>query len=133
MFSAELVTLFSGRTSEIQVFPFDFNEICEIFFNHKTNEESLEKYLMQGGIGLVIPEYKDFNLVKKALVKIYASCIKNDIKARHTIRYSESLERLCEYLFNNVGRKVSANNLENYLVSNKEIKISKNTIINYFN
>jgi predicted AAA+ superfamily ATPase len=129
MFSSELVSLFTGRTSEIEVFPFSYNEILNGVSNNKID---FEQYLLKGGLGIIVPMYTDDIRVTSTLEKVYNGLIKKDVKNRHTIKYYDGIEKISEYLFHHVGRNVSANNLENYLKSNKEAKITKKTLLNYF-
>ncbi|MDR2568217.1 MAG: ATP-binding protein [Mycoplasmataceae bacterium] len=132
MFSTELVTLFTGRTMEIQVLPFSYKEIVESTLIDKSTD-NFNTYLLQGGIGLVISSYNNFSRLKKLLEIVLVGCIEKDIKIRHRIKYIQNIRAIAEYLYNHIGRNISALNLENYLKSNKETKISANTIWNYFN
>jgi predicted AAA+ superfamily ATPase len=127
MFSTELVTLFTGRTMEIQVLPFSYKEIVESTLIDKSTD-NFNTYLLQGGIGLVISSYNNFSRLKKLLEIVLVGCIEKDIKIRHRIKYIQNIRAIAEYLYNHIGRNISALNLENYLKSNKETKISANTI-----
>jgi predicted AAA+ superfamily ATPase len=53
MFSTELVTLFTGRTTEINVMPFSFNEIKDNVDPNVT----LDQYIDKGGMGLIVDRY----------------------------------------------------------------------------
>jgi predicted AAA+ superfamily ATPase len=134
MFSSELITLFTGRTYELTLFPFSFKEIIE---NNIINSEwelnkKFEYYIMHGGMGIIIDRYNNSEKVFEILKSVYDSIFTKDLMNRHHIKNIDSITKIAKFIFNHIGRNISANNLENYLVSNKEIKISKVTILNYF-
>jgi predicted AAA+ superfamily ATPase len=60
MFSKELATLMTGRTSEIQVFPLTYKELKE-----NKNNLDLTKYLKYGGLGIVYGVYDKEEEIKK--------------------------------------------------------------------
>jgi predicted AAA+ superfamily ATPase len=132
MFSSELVTLFTGRVSEIEVFPISYKEILNIIFNNEPSSIVFNKYILQGGMGVVVSVYDNFSKTIDVLKKVYDGCLKKDIKNRHAIRNIDNVEKISKFLFHHIGRNISATNIENYLISNKEEKISKKTILNYF-
>jgi predicted AAA+ superfamily ATPase len=55
--------------------------------------------------------------------------INKDVKARHKIKKSESLDKLTKFVFSNIGHIISANKIEKYLKSSKETKLTGKTII----
>ncbi|MDR2568597.1 MAG: ATP-binding protein [Mycoplasmataceae bacterium] len=127
MFSSELATLMTGRTSEIQVFPLTFEEL-----NTSKFKVNLLSYLKYGGLGIICNLYENEAELKKWLKKVFSDSILRDIKTRHKIKNIESFNNIINYVFNHIGKQISASNLENYLKTNKETVVSKDTIIKYF-
>jgi predicted AAA+ superfamily ATPase len=133
MFSTELVSLFTGRVSEIEVFPISYKEILISIFDSTPNSNAFNKYLLSGGLGITIPTYKDFSKTINTIEKVYQGCLVKDVKTRHRIQETSGIEKISKFLYNHVGRNTSATNIENYLKSNNELVLSKKTILNYFN
>jgi predicted AAA+ superfamily ATPase len=132
MFSAELVTLFTGRTMEYVVFPFSFKEINEYIFQNTNAVKQYEYYLMHGGLGAIVDSYLKSDRCYKILENVFNTILKKDLVDRYNIRNTDGFEKITKYVFNHIGRNISASNLEHFLVSNKEIKVTKNTLLKYF-
>ena len=49
MYNSDLATLFTGRTFEIEVFPFSFSEFVD-YYEYTNLQEAFDKYLIQGGM-----------------------------------------------------------------------------------
>jgi predicted AAA+ superfamily ATPase len=64
------------------------------------------------------------------LKSIYNTIILKDIVARHNIRDIDFLERLIEYLSDNLGSYVSAKKISDFLKSQR-VSLSVNTVMNY--
>jgi predicted AAA+ superfamily ATPase len=128
MFSQEISSIFTGRNLEIAVNPLTFNEI---FKNKETYSNDLKKYIVYGGLGLIIKEYEDNFIVDSVLNALYRNTLEKDIKTRHKIRNNLMLSKILQYLFENIGKTISASKMEEFLKMNSFL-ISKKTILNYF-
>jgi predicted AAA+ superfamily ATPase len=129
MFSTELATLLTGRTYEIFICPITFDELnnCERY------TINLRDYLIYGGLGILMPIFDETILKQETLKNVLQDTITKDICVRHKLHYSEDILKIIRFSFKNIGRVISAANIENFLISNKETKITSKTIINYLN
>jgi len=129
LLSSEIATGLSGRYIEIPIHALSYQEFLQ-FHNLKSGEESLEKYIRYGGLPFLINlELKD-DIVYNYLQSIYGSIILKDVVARFQIRNVNFLNRLLEYLADNIGSLISANRISDFLKS-KKIKTTPNIALNY--
>lgn len=105
LLSKELGTHLTGRNLSFELFPFSFNEFL-IFKGLERNEESLNKYLIEGGM----PEYLKSGL-GLVLNRLPDDILTRDIAMRHSVRDIQLLRQLAVYLFSNAGNLVSANKM----------------------
>ena len=111
------------------VHPLSFPEFCE-FHKLEKNEEVLLKYIKYGGMPYLINLELEDERVYGYLQSIYNSILFKDIVARYNIRNIAFLERLVEFLMDNIGSLLSSNRISDFLKSQK-INISPNVILNY--
>src|SRR3989339_196236 len=129
LLSGELATFLSGRYIEVEVRGLSYNEFLE-FHKLAKGKESLFRYIKYGGLPYLINLPPEDDAVYDYLRNIYNTIVLKDVVERFRLRNVNLLERLIEYLADNVGSLVSANNISDFLKSQK-IKISPNTILNY--
>ena len=129
LLSGEIATHLSGRYIEIKIYSLSYPEfLC--FHKLADNNESLQKYIKYGGLPYLIHLELEDNIVYDYLRNIYSTILFKDIVARYKIRNINFLERLVEYLADNVGSLVSANKISDFLKSQK-INISPNVVLDY--
>ena len=135
LLSSELSTYLTGRFVEIIVRPLSFKEYLTF---HSMDENigreqkitEFNKYLRLGGFpALNIADY-ELQDAYKIVYDIYSSIILRDTVQRNKIRNIDVLERIIQYVFNNIGNIVSAKSITDYFKSQKR-KIDTETVYNY--
>ena len=102
LLSSDLATLFTGRTFEIQVFPFSFAEYVK-YYKPKNPEASFDAYLKEGGMAgafLYKTENEKFRYVNE---DVFNTLVIRDIVKKYKIRNKVFLEKLIDFLMDNVG------------------------------
>ena len=83
LLSSDLATLFTGRTFEIEVYPFSFREYLK-YYEYKDLQQAFEKYLVEGGMsGSYL--YKTENEKYTYIEDIYETLVIRDIKKKYNI------------------------------------------------
>jgi predicted AAA+ superfamily ATPase len=129
MLSGDLATHLSGRYIEFHINSLSYNEFLQ-FHKLKNNNESLNKYIRYGGLPYLIHLPLDDEIVYGYLKSIYSTIILKDIVARYNIRDIDFLERLVEYLSDNLGNYVSSKRISDFLKTQR-VSLSVNTVMNY--
>ncbi len=112
LLSGELSTLLSGRFIEFKIYPFSFQEFCDVH-NLPTNKKSYLDFLHTGGM----PELINFN--SNELIFNYIESLKNtiilrDIVERYAIKDVNLLESLLKFVSSNIGNYTSITNIVKY-------------------
>ena len=110
LLSSDLATLFTGRTFEIQVFPFSFAEYVK-YYKPKNPEASFDAYLKEGGMAgafLYKTENEKFRYVNE---DVFSTLVIRDIVKKYKIRNKIFLEKLIDFLMDNVGNISSTRNI----------------------
>lgn len=118
LLSADLATLFTGRFIEIPVFPFSFEEYCEYYNDIKDREQLFEDYSVNGGLAgsYVYRTEKDrTNYIKE----VYETIVTRDLVQKYHLPETTVLQRLSEFLMDNVSNLTSPNKVSNILSENK--------------
>lgn len=138
LLSSQLSTYLSGRYVEIKVLPLSFKEFVSFnsFKDSMTNEEKFALYLKYGGMP-VLTEY-DFDnesAIFGVLEGIFTTVVMEDIIKQAPVREPVTLDRIINFLADNIGNSVSTNNIKNVLAQNQENKEQKKatttTVDNY--
>ena len=128
LLSSDLATLFTGRTYSIEVFPFSLKEYME-YFEIKDSYEAYTEYRKNGGMsGTYL--YEEETRRTKYLNDIFETLILRDIIQKYKIRNAPLLEKITDYLMDNVSNIVSSNKMADTLTANK-IKASDKTVSAY--
>lgn len=120
LLSSDLATLFTGRTFEIHVFPFSFNEFLT-YFEDKENDiyAAFDTFVRQGGMSGSYP-YQQEKEKYTYITSVFETLIVRDIRQKYKIRNPGLLEKLADFLMDTISSEVSMRNLANTLTSHKE-------------
>ncbi|MCI6508271.1 MAG: ATP-binding protein [Bacilli bacterium] len=128
LLSSDLATLFTGRTFEIKVYPFSFKEYLE-YFQPSNIYEAFDNYIKEGGMsGSYL--YHDLELKYDYIKEVFNTLILRDIRQKYKIRNTMLMDRLVDYLMDNVSNLTSVRNIADTFTSNKD-KINHMTISSY--
>lgn len=129
LLSGELATHLSGRYIEIKLFSLSYKEFL-LFHKCKNSQKSFLKYLKYGGLPYLINLELNDEVVYDYLRNVYNTILYKDIVSRYQIRNPAFLERLIEYLADNIGSLISAKKISDFLKSQK-INITPNMVLDY--
>ncbi len=130
LMSSDLATLFTGRTFEIKVFPFSYKEYLE-YYKKDNDEDAFDNYVFEGGLaGSYL--YKDKNDKYDYVNDVYNTLIKRDICDKYKIKKEYLLDKITDFLMDNVGNLTSIRNISSSLTNNKD-KINHKTVSKYIN
>ena len=130
LLSSDLATLFTGRTFEIQMYPFSFREFI-MYYNYKDLDEAFDKYVLEGGMsGSYL--YKTNEEKYKYLSNIYTTLIVRNITQKYKIRNTKLLEDLNNFLMDNISNLISSRKIAKELSKDrknqKEKSVSDKTV-----
>lgn len=129
LLSSDLAGKLSGRYIEIRVHGLSYEEF--LLFHHLTkNLDSLEKYIKYGGLPYLVNLKLEAEQVFGYLKNVFDAVILKDVVSRFEVRNVNFLERLIEYLADNLGSLVSSKKISDFLKS-QNINLSPNTVLNY--
>lgn len=128
LLSSDLATLFTGRTFEIKVFPFSFGEYMQ-YFDCGDKYAAVDKYMIEGGMaGSYL--YKDQGDKFDYIADVFNTLIVRDIRQKYKIRNMQLMDRLVDFLMDNISNLTSARNITNAFNGLKE-KVNHVTISAY--
>lgn len=128
LLSSDIATLFTGRTFEIKVYPFSFSEYLQ-YFSYTDIYEAFDKYVLEGGMsGSYL--YKDYESKYNYIEEVFNTLIVRDIRTKYRIRNTALMDRIVDFLMDNISNLTSARSLSDTFNSNKE-KINHKTVGSY--
>lgn len=111
----DLATLFTGRTFEIEVYPFSMKEFVE-YFEIADKQEALDRYMLEGGMsGSYV--YPQENRRRAYLKSVYQTLIVRDIRQKHHIRNQTLLTKITDFLMDNISNLSSLKGITRNLVA----------------
>jgi len=113
LLSSDLATLFTGRTFEIELFPFSFKEFLK-YYKYTDIDEAFKKYISEGGMSgsYLYDNEKD---KYKYILEVYKTLILRDINEKYKIRNEELLDSLTNFMMDNISNITSVRNITNSL------------------
>ena len=130
LLSSDLATLFTGRTFEIKVYPFSFAEYVH-YFELTDKYNAFDSYMLEGGMSgsYLYKEQEDrFDYIEN----VFDTLILRDISQKYKIKNPALMDRISQFLMDNVSNLTSARSITDTLTSNKD-KINHKTVGNYLN
>ena len=128
LLSSDLATLFTGRTFEIKVYPFSFSEYMQ-YFNYSDKYAAVDKYMIEGGMaGSYL--YKDQEAKYDYIADVFDTLIVRDIRKKYKIRNMQLMDRIVDFLMDNISNLSSARSITNTLSGIKE-KVNHVTVSSY--
>lgn len=118
LLSADLATLFTGRYIEIHVFPFSFQEYCLYYDDVQDKDQLFEAYSYKGGLAgsYVYRTEKD----RKTYIKeVYETIVTRNLVQKYALPEPLVLQRLSEFMMDNISNLTSPNKISDLLKSNK--------------
>lgn len=130
LLSSDLATLFTGRTYELQIYPFSFKEYLT-YFRDNNIEEAFDKYVFEGGLSGSY-EYDDIKKRYNYINDVYNALIVRDIKQKYNIQNTGLMNSLTEFMMDNISNLTSYRNIASKLNENN-INTNDKTIASYIN
>lgn len=126
--SNDIITIFRGRSDEVNIMPFTFKEFCQD--RQESINELWKEYYTYGGLPALrkMPSYEQkISYLQRLWKKTYL----NDVVERHHVENREALEAIVDVLCSSVGSLTNTTRITNSLASIRRIKISDDTVAKY--
>lgn len=128
LLSSDLATLFTGRTFEIKVYPFSFVEFVR-YYSLENLYDAFSRYIKEGGMsGSYL--YKEPESKYDYISDVFNTLIIRDIRQKYRIRNTALMDRICDYLMDNIANITSARNIAESLTNHND-KLNHNTVNKY--
>ena len=128
LLSSDLATLFTGRTFEVKLFPFSFAEFVK-YYEIDNTYDAFDRYIIEGGMsGSYL--YRKQEAKYDYIADIYNTLIVRDIRQKYKIRNVSLMDRISEYMMDNISNLSSARSIADTLSGNKD-KINHKTVSAY--
>ena len=130
LLSSDLATLFTGRVFQIKVFPFSFLEYQK-YFKNVDPENAFDSYVKEGGMsGSFV--YKSTEEKYAYIKDVFDTLITRDIVQKYKIKNEVLLNKLNDFMLDNISSEVSVRKIADTLTSKQE-KTNDKTIGSYLN
>lgn len=127
LLSSDLATLFTGRTYEIEVYPFSYQE-CLLYYGEAF---SLDKFIREGGMPGSFP-YREIEDKYKYVRDVFETLIIRDILYKYPIRNKHKITDVANYMMDNISAITTSKNISEEITKTTS-KITDKTITSYMN
>ncbi len=117
LLSADLATLFTGRYIEIHVFPFSFREYCKYNEDIQDRDKLFDEYALKGGLAGSYA-YRTENDRTNYIKEVYETIVTRDLVQKYNLSDTMVLQRLSEFLMDNISNLTSSNKVSQLLTAN---------------
>ncbi len=128
LLGSDLATLFTGRVMRTMVYPFSFAEY-RTYFGPQEIQSQLDQYIQDGGLA---GSYVYSTQAEKVryVQEVFHTIIERDIIQRYKLSDVYLLNKIAEYLMDNIGNTTSYRSVSGFLQS-EQIKTNHVTVGNY--
>lgn len=131
LLSGEFATYLTGRIISIKMMPFTYSEFLELkkSKHEEINEKTFSEYVEWGGMSLI---YNTNNEIERKMYlrDLYSAIILKDIVERSKIKDINLLNRIVQFMMENIGGIISSNSIAGYL-KNDKVNTTVDTVMNY--
>ena len=126
--SNDIITVFRGRSDEVNILPFTFKEFCQ--GRQEPVSELWKEYYTYGGLPALrrMPTYEQKT---SYLQRLWKKTYLDDVVERHHVENREALEAIADALCSSVGSLTNTTRITNTLASVRKIKITDDTVAKY--
>ena len=129
MLSKELSTIIGGRYKEIYVQSLSYKEFLQ-FHNLHDSDDALSKYIQFGGLPGLVKIGLDEDDAIEYQKDVLNTVLLKDVISRNNIRNVPFLEKMTNFIADNIGKIVSATSISKFMKS-QGTNVSPDTIIDY--
>jgi len=128
LLSSDLATLFTGRTYEIEIFPFSFEEYVE-YYQLEDMDKAFDRYIKDGGLsGSYV--YREQEERYHYIEDVFDTLIIRDIRQKYKIRNTVLMDRISDFLMDNVANLSSIRQIADTMTKNND-RINHKTVGKY--
>lgn len=128
LLSSDLATLFTGRTYEVEIYPFSFGEYLE-YFKLDDIQAAFDQYIKIGGMSGAYP-YKEQDERYKYIEDVFDTLIVRDIQQKYNIRKPMLMDHIADFMMDNISNLTSARKIADTLTLGLD-EINHKTVITY--
>ena len=129
MLSKELSTIIGGRYKEIHVQSLSYSEFLQ-FHRLQDGDDALAKYIQFGGLPGLLKMGLDEDDAIEYQTDVLDTVLLKDVISRNNIRNVAFLEKLTNFIADNIGKMISASSISKYMKS-QGTNVASDTIIDY--
>ena len=135
LLSGELVTKLTGRYLEVKMSTLTFDEYIDMkrFLGKAVNPsitEELRSYILEGGFPYAL-NYDGLSEKRFYVQSVVDEIFNKDVKGNKKIRKKRLFDLVMQFVVNNFGCTISADNIVNHLKEVMHENVSKETVYNY--